>query len=112
MQSYIRAFRHVYEEQIRGLLKENRDILQLVRNLESKKSGGFVMNKISGSTVDIRSPLSGSLSSLSPARGGSSLMSQSVADFGASPSITSLQDSSRAPTYVGYEQCSGVLSMF
>lgn len=92
--AYVRAFRHVYEEQLKGLLKDSREVLQLVRSLEAKRPGGF---KISGSTVDIRSPIGGSLSSLSPVRG-SPAVSQSIADFGGSPSLSaSSQESSRGP---------------
>lgn len=83
----------MYEEQLKGLLKDSRDVLQLVRSSDVKKQGG-ILSKISGSTVDIR----GSLSSLSPARG-NPLLSQSVADFGVSPSFsTPSQDSSRGLT--------------
>lgn len=100
LQAYVRAFKHVYEEQLKGLLKDSRDTLQLVRSAEVKKPGGFILNKISGSTVDIRSPVGGSLSSLSPSRGLSSI-SQSVADFSGSSSFTTpSQDSFRGPTYV------------
>lgn len=72
-------------------------MLQLVRNSDVKRPGGYILSKISGSTADIRSPIGGSLSSLSPARG-NAFVSQSIADFGVSPSLS--QDSSRGPTYV------------
>ena len=65
-----------------------------------KRPGGYILNKISGSTADVRSPIGGSLSSLSPGRG-NAFMSQSIADFGVSPSLS--QDSSRGPTYVHAE---------
>ena len=84
----------MYEEQLKGLLKESREVLQLVRSAETRKQSGF---KVGGSIADIRSPVGGSLSSLSPARGLPSV-SQSIADFGASPSLS--QESSRGPTYV------------
>ena len=62
-----------------------------------KKQGG-ILSKISGSSVDIRSPLGGSLSSLSPGRGNPTV-SQSIADFGVSQSLSnSSQDSSRGVT--------------
>lgn len=78
-------------------MKDSRDILQLIRSADVKKQGG-ILSKISGSTVDIRSPVGGSLSSLSPARG-NPLVSQSIADFGVSPSFSnSSQDSSRRLT--------------
>ena len=87
----------MYEEQLKGLLKDSRDVLQLVRSADVKKPGG-ILSKMSGSSADVRSPMGGSLSSLSPARG-SALASQSVADFGVNPSLsTSSQDSSRGPT--------------
>lgn len=93
----MRAFRHVYEEQLKALLKDSRDILQLVRSSDVKRG---ILGKIGGSTADIRSPIGGSLSSLSPARA-SALMSQSVADFGVSSSFSSSsQDSTRGITYV------------
>lgn len=93
----MKAFCHVYEEQLKGLFKESRDVLQIVRSSEAKKPGGF-LGKIGGSTIDIRSsPMSGSMTSLSPARG-TSFMSQSIADFGASASTP--QESSRGPAYV------------
>ena len=91
---YVRAFRRVYEEQLKGLVKDSRDILQSMRASEVKKPGGFLLSKISGSSADIRSPISGSLSSLSPARGNAGV-SQSIADFSASPLTASSQDSSR-----------------
>lgn len=101
LQAYVRAFRRVYEEQFKGLLKDSRDILQLIRGAEVKKPGGFILSKISGSSVDIRSPIGGSLSSLSPARG-SPVVSQSIADFSVSPSLSmSSQDSFREARYVG-----------
>lgn len=88
-------FHHVYEVQLKGLLKDSREVLQLVRSTDAKKLGGF---KITGSTVDIRSPIGGSLSSLSPARG-LPAASQSIADFGGNPSLSGLyQEPSRGPT--------------
>lgn len=70
-----------------------------MRGSDVKKQGG-ILSKISGSTMDIRSPVGGSLSSLSPARGNPTV-SQSIADFGVSQSFsTSSQDSSRGVTYV------------
>lgn len=75
-------------------------MLQLVRNSDVKRPGGYILSKISGSTVDIRSPIGGSLSSLSPGRG-NAFVSQSIADFGVSPSLS--QDSSRGPTYVAID---------
>ena len=88
----------MYEEQLKGLIKDSRDLLQLVRISEIKKPGGFILSKISGSTADIRSPVGGSLSSLSPARGNPAV-SQSIADFSVSPSLSAAaQDSSRGPT--------------
>ena len=89
----MRAFRHVYEEQLKGLLKDSRDVLQVVRSSETRKPG-FILSKISGSTADVRSPISGSMSSLSPAH--NSFMSQSISDFSISPSHS--HDSSRGPT--------------
>lgn len=92
----------MYEEQLKGLIKDSRDLLQLVRSSEVKKPGGFLLSKISGSTADIRSPVGGSLSSLSPARG-SAAVSQSVADFSVSPSLSQASaDSSRGSTYELY----------
>ncbi len=88
----------MYDEQLKGLVKDSRDILQLVRSSEIKKPGGYLLSKISGSTADIRSPIGGSLSSLSPSRGNAAV-SQSIADFGVSLSVSAApQDSSRGPT--------------
>jgi hypothetical protein len=81
------------------LLKDSRDVLQLVRGSDVRKQGG-ILSKIGGSTVDIRSSVGGSLSSLSPARGNTTV-SQSIADFGVSQSFSSSsQESSRGVTYV------------
>ena len=88
----------MYEEQLKSLFKDSHDVLQLARSSELKKPGG-ILSKISGSSVDVRSPLSGSLSSLSPGRGGG-IASQSIADFGVNPSFSATsQDLSRAQTY-------------
>ena len=89
LQAYVRAFKHVYEEQLKYLMTESRVVLQQGRHGDGKKSGSSFLNKLSTSTADIRSSLSGSMSSLSPARGGSTFTSQSVADFGANPALGS-----------------------
>lgn len=93
----MRAFRHVYEEQLKSLLSESHIVLQQGRSADARKPGGFILNKLSTSTADIRSSFAGSMSSLSPARG-SGFMSQSIADFGVSPSLSSSsQESFRGP---------------
>ena len=90
----MRAFRFVYEEQLKGLTKESRDVLQ-VRSLDAKKPGTSLLSRIGGSTADVRTPTS---VSMSPSRT-SSFMSQSVADFSTSPSLSSSsQDSFRGLT--------------
>lgn len=93
-QAYVRAFHRVYEEQLKGLIKDSREILQVVRGSETKRPGGYIMSKISGSTADIRSPIGSSLSALSPARGP---VSQSIADFSTSPSLSAASQD-RGPT--------------
>jgi len=65
-------------------MSESRVVLQHGRHTEGKKSGAAAfINKLSTSTSDIRSSLSGSMGSLSPARGSSSY-TQSVMDLGSS----------------------------
>lgn len=92
MQAYVRAFHHVYEEQMKVLLSESRVVLQHGRSTDVKKSAGF---KFSTSTADVRSTVAGSMTSLSPARGNAS---QSIADFGGSPALSmASQESLRGP---------------
>ena len=59
-------------------------MLQHGRHIEGKKSGAAaLLTKLSTSTSDIRTSLSGSMGSLSPARGSSSY-TQSVMDLASS----------------------------
>ena len=68
-------------------------MLQQGRGVDAKKPGAFILNKLGSSSADMRT----SMSSVSPARGGSAAYtSQSISEFGGSPSVaSSSQESSR-----------------
>ncbi len=65
-------------------MAESRMVLQHGRQLEGKKGSSFI-NKLSTSTSDIRSSLSGSMGSLSPAKG-SHFNTQSVVNLASTSS--------------------------